>query len=113
MRFFLAFLTVIFIAPLALADTPAKNLTFDGVTYTQRWSQGNQQEYTPAGQENLSSWNDMVTLIRYPGAKTREQTAAVANNLLAIYKQNNAQVLKVDAVPATPDKPAAYLIEVV
>jgi hypothetical protein len=55
-------------------------VTFRGVEYTLRLSQGTQHEFTPAGQEDLDSWTDMLTLNLYPEATTGEVLAGVANS---------------------------------
>lgn len=98
------------IASLALASPIERAITFRGLDYFYRWSGGGQQEYTPKGQEDLAAWRDMVTLVNYPDAKTGDQLANVANSVLARYKDAGAKILKVDASPATPEKPAEYYV---
>ena len=86
---------------------------FGGVEYFHRWSKGDQQEFTPRGQEDLARWTDMVTINRYPNVANGEALAAVANGVLENYKSNRAIVLRTDSVPRTAEKPAEYLIVVI
>jgi hypothetical protein len=63
------------------ADKPA--FVFRSAAYWHRWSQNDQHEFTPRGQEDLQKWTDMIT------------------------------VLKTDSIPRTPDRPAEHYIAVV
>ena len=53
----------------AAAAKPA--FVFGGVSYLHRWSQNDQHEYTPGGQEDLQKWLDMITMNVYPSAHDR------------------------------------------
>lgn len=86
--------------------------TLGGVAYFHRYTKGDQHEYTPAGQEDLDAWADMVTLHAYPAVRDGEALAATANAVLETYKANNALVLKTDSVPRTRTTPAEHLIVV-
>ncbi len=86
--------------------------TFANVPYFHRFTQADQHEYTPAGQENLNAWTDMVTLLFYRNAKDGDALAATANTVLANYKANQAVVVKTNSVPKTKEKPAEHLIVV-
>lgn len=121
MRTIRAWLALTFVASIAclIATTPAaraapagKTLTFDGVTFFQRDAAGNRLEYTPKGEDDLSAWRTMITLVRYPAATTADGLASIADSVLRLYKQNGAMILKVDAVPAARGKPAEYFISV-
>jgi hypothetical protein len=48
------------------ADKPA--FMFGGVGYFHRWSQNDQHEFTPTGQDDLEKWSDMITINVYPTA---------------------------------------------
>ncbi|AOJ70475.1 MULTISPECIES: hypothetical protein [Burkholderia] len=100
-------------ASVAHAAPAGKTLSFDGVDFFRRDAASNRLEYTPKGEEDLLTWRSMITLVRYPEATTGDGLAAIANSVLGLYKQNRAMVLKVDAVPAAPGKPAEYFISVV
>ena len=48
------------------ADKPA--FVIGGVGYFHRWSQNDQHEFTPTGQDDLDKWSDMITINVYPTA---------------------------------------------
>jgi len=87
--------------------------SFAGVRYFHRFTTGDQHEYTPAGQEDLKAWTEMVTLLSYREVKDGETLAAKANAVLENYKINKAVVVKTDSVPRTAQKPAEHLIVVI
>lgn len=97
------------------ADRKAKvpDLSFAGVKYFHRFTNADQHEYTPGGQEDLKSWTDMVTVLFYRKVKDGEALAATANAVLENYKANKAVVVKTDSVPRTKDRPAEHLIVVI
>ncbi len=72
-----------------------------------------QYEFTPAGQENLSRWTDMMTLRRYIRVKDGQDLAAIANGVLERYKRYGAKALRTASVPRTKTRPAEHLIVVV
>ena len=86
--------------------------SFADVKYFHRFTEADQHEYTPDGQEDLNAWTDMVTILFYRKAKDAEGLAATANAVLENYKANRAVVIKTDSVPRTTDKPAEHLIVV-
>ena len=86
---------------------------FRAVEYFHRWSQNEQHEFTPKGQEDLKKWTDMVTLNIYRDARDGDALAAKANAVLANYKSASAKVLKTDSVPRTAERPAEHFIAVV
>jgi hypothetical protein len=99
---------------LAQSEQRVTSIDFYGTQYTYRWSQGDQFEFTPEGQEDLTTWSDMITVWRYPQATNAEGLASVANTVLGTYQSNiSGKVLKTDSVPATPDTPAEHFISVV
>lgn len=93
------------------AKAPA--FSFADVNYFHRFTQADQHEFTPAGQEDLNAWTDMVTLLIYQKAKDADGLAATANAVLENYKANKGVVVKTDSVPRTKDKPAEHLVVVV
>ena len=95
----------------ATATKPA--LVFGGIDYFHRWSQNDQHEFTPEGQENLDKWADMITINVYQSAHDSDALAAKANAVLENYKSHNGRVLRTDSVPRTPDRPAEHFIAVV
>jgi hypothetical protein len=96
------------------ADTKSKiTLNFNRTEYVHRWSQNDQHEFTPPGQEDLSKWTDMLTVNFYPQVNDGEGLASVANQVLENYKAHNGRVLRTISVPRTVEKPAEHLIVVV
>ena len=93
------------------ATEPA--FAFRGIDYFHRWSQREQHEFTPAGQEDLKKkWSDMMTLNGYPSVTDGDGLAATANSVLENYKKHQAKVLKTNSVPRTADRPAEHFIAV-
>ena len=91
--------------PAAAAET----LALAGVEYEHRWSRNGQNEYTPAGQEDLERWRDMLSLVVRADVADAEGLAAVANGLLEDYRKMGA-IVRTDSRPATPGQPAEHLI---
>jgi hypothetical protein len=100
------------IAGPAAAGPPAMplTLTFAGQTYLLRWSSDHQHEFTPAGQEDLNRWTDMVSINTYPGVSDGDGLADVANRALGNYRRHGATVLRTASVPRTADRPAEHLV---
>src|SRR5580765_1087123 len=63
---------------------------FQDVPYCHRWSQNEQHEFTPAKQEDLEKWSDMITLNGYPDAHDGDALATKANAVLENYKSHQA-----------------------
>lgn len=99
----LAFLPPL-VGPAVASEGDQLTLSFLGQQYVHRWSEGDQHEFTPNGQEDLSSWTDMLTLTVFPEVWDGEELAAVANNVRALYR-DRGQILKTDAVRRRPWKP--------
>lgn len=95
----------------ATAATPA--FVFGGVSYLNRWSQNDQYEFTPEGQEDLEKWSDMITMNVYPSAHDGDALSAKANAVLTNYKSHDGRMLRTNSVPRTPDQPAQHFIAVV
>lgn len=85
-------------------------LSFNQTNYVHRWSQNDQHEFTPSGQDDLSKWTDMLTINFYPEANDGEGLALIANQVLETYKTQNGKVLKTNSVPRTVKQPAEHLI---
>jgi len=97
-------------APAALSDKSP--LEFRGTEYLPRWSKNNQHEFTPAGQEDLEKWTDMITINLYPKVKTGEDLAEATNAVLQNYEKARAMVIRTDSVPRTDNAEAEHLIVV-
>ena len=86
---------------------PPTGLSFNGVTYVHRWSSQGQNEYTPAGEEDLESWKNMVTVNVHDWARTGEQLAELANRVLGNY-QATGKILRTDSKPRTKEREAEH-----
>ena len=94
--------------PRETAQAPA-SLGFNGTRYEHRWSKGNQHEFTPAGQEDLSAWQDMITLVPQREVRDGETLAVLAESLLARY-QSDGKILKTGSTPRTDRRPAEHFL---
>jgi len=56
---------------------PADKLAFvfRSAGYWHRWSNNDQHEFTPRGQDDLQKWSDMVTINLYPDARDGDALA--------------------------------------
>ncbi|HEX4631788.1 MAG TPA: hypothetical protein VH188_12575 [Chthoniobacterales bacterium] len=86
--------------------------SFQKTDYFHRWSQGTQHEFTPAKQEDLDHWADMITINVYPDVDDGEKLAGSANAVLENYRSHQGKILKTSSVPATDEKPAEHFIVV-
>lgn len=112
-RVLISLLVVVAAAAVSSADDKSKAaFRFKGVEYFHRWSGGTQHEFTPAKQEDLNHWTDMITVNGYPQAGDGEELADAANNVLENYKNNGGKILNTRSVPRTADHPAEHLITV-
>ncbi|MFT3953768.1 MAG: hypothetical protein QM722_05050 [Piscinibacter sp.] len=91
------------LSPAALA------LSVGGMAFTHRWSRDGQHEFTPAGDEDLTAWRDMLTLNLHDGVRSGESLAVLANAVLARYR-DHGKVLATRSVPQTASQPAEHLI---
>jgi hypothetical protein len=92
------------------AKPEAVTFVFNGTDYFDRWSENGQHEFTPAKQEDLDHWSDMITVNEYPDAGDGDALAMKANAVLENYKNHEAKILKTSSVPRTADHPAEHLI---
>lgn len=97
--------------PSGLGETkPA--FAFNGVDYFHRWSLKDQHEFTPAKQDDLKKWSEMMTVNLYRDVHEGEGLAKIANAVLENYKSHQAMVLRTNSIPRTPDRPAEHFIAV-
>src|SRR3954468_9249572 len=106
---------VVHAVPIQESDKKEKDVSFSmaDVKYFHRFTEKDQHEYTPARQEDLEAWKDMVTIHYYHTVKNGEALAATANSILENYKAAQGLVVKTDSVPKTKKKEAEHLIEVI
>src|SRR5256714_15349544 len=93
-------------------DRTSPAFVFQGVNFFHRWSQGTQHEFTPAKQEDLDRWTDMITINVYPGVDDGEKMAGTANAVLGNYRSHHGKILKTSSVPATDKQLAEHFIAV-
>lgn len=93
--------------PPALTVAP---ITFDGTTFHHRWNANGQYEFTPAGQEDLGNWIEMVTVWVYPTIADGDALARQANGVLGQYEQSGGQIIRTNSTPRTAAKPAEHFI---
>jgi hypothetical protein len=93
--------------------TSKRAFVFGNVPYFHRWSQNDQHEFTPAKQEDLKRWSDMITVNGYPNVADGDRLATTADAVLENYKKHQANLLKTRSVPRTAEQPAEHLIAVV
>ena len=86
--------------------------SFQDVKYFYRWSHNQQYEFTPAKQEDLDHWSDMITINGYPSVEDGEKLAAAANTVLGNYQSSEGKILKTSSVPAKEERPAEHFIAV-
>src|SRR6185312_2943211 len=81
---------------------------FNNVEYFHRWTEKNQHEFTPAKQEDLKKWSEMMTVNVYRDVHDGDQLASTANAVLENYKNHHGMVMKTNSIPRTPDYPAEH-----
>jgi hypothetical protein len=97
---------------LTAADPSTPAFSFRQVEYFHRWSQAEQHEFTPAKQENLEHWTEMITINGYAGVDEGEKMAGTANAVLGNYRSHKGKILRTNSVPATDERPAEHFISV-
>lgn len=92
-------------------EAPAA-FSFQHVDFFHRWSGGTQHEFTPATQEDLDHWTEMITINEYPSVDDGEKMASAANAVLGNYRSHDGKILKTSSLPATEKRPAEHFIAV-
>lgn len=83
---------------------------FAKVMYFHRHSEGILHEYTPAGQDDLDAWTDMVSIIQYRTVKDAETLRIAASALRDKYQASRGTMIKSAMIPATKEQAEEYLI---
>ncbi len=96
----------------AANESTSPTFVFREASYFHRWSKDDQHEFTPAKQEDLDHWSDMITINAYPGVDEGEKLAGTANAVLGNYKSHQGTILKTRSVPMTKEGPAEHFISV-
>jgi hypothetical protein len=94
------------------AATGPLALSFNGTSFLHRWSQKGQNEFTPAGEENLDTWKSMVTINVYEQARNGAQLDQIADRTLTLY-HTTGRVLRTASKPRTKDHEAEHFVAVV
>jgi hypothetical protein len=100
----------------AMADlqSPATaKVTFRGTEYLLRSSQGNGHDFTPRGQEDLSTFTDMLTLNLYPAAHDQEALATITSRVQAIAQGAKSTILRTISVSASGQQPGQHFLAAV
>lgn len=111
-RLLAGLLAGLLLAGVAAAQEPPLSLDFHGTTFHYRYGTERLYEYTPAGQEDLSAWQLLLSFALAPERDTPELLAELANNTLALYDEHGV-VIATDSVPATEDRDAEHFIAAV
>jgi hypothetical protein len=98
--------------PTPADDRSGRAFAFQEVDYFHRWSQADQHEFTPAKQEDLDHWTDMITINGYPSVDDGEKMAGAANTVLENYRNHGGKILKTSSVPTNDESPAEHFIAV-
>ena len=88
-------------------------VTFRGTDYLLRPSQGNTYDFTPAGQEDLSTFTDMLELNLYSAAHDQEALATITSRVRAIAQGAKATILPTNAASASGQQPGDHFFAAV
>jgi hypothetical protein len=83
---------------------------FQGAEYFHRWSNKEQHEFTPAKQEDLEHWSDMITINGYPDVEDGDELAEAANVVVGNYERAGAKILRTTSVPRTAEQAAEHFV---
>jgi hypothetical protein len=96
-----------------LQSPATARVTFQGVEYLLRSSHGNGYDFTPRGQEDLSTFTDMLELNLYPTAHDQEALATITSRVQAIAQGAKATILRTISVSASGQQPGEHFLAVV
>lgn len=90
------------------------SIYFNGTNYFFRGlSQGDQFEFTPEGQEDLTTLTDSISVISYPTITDEEGLASVANNFITHYQSKpNAGILETSISGEKIENPGEHSIAI-
>jgi len=77
-----------------------------------RWSKAAQHEFTPVGDDDLQTWNDMLTINVHADVTEGEELAGIANTVLGNY-EGLGKILHTNSRPRTGSQPAEHFIAAV
>jgi hypothetical protein len=96
-----------------LQSPPTARVTFRGTEYLLRSSHGNGYDFTPQGQEDLSTFTDMLDLNLYPAAHDQEALATITSRVQAIAQGAKATILRTTSVAASGQQPGEHFLAAV
>jgi hypothetical protein len=88
-------------------------VTFRGILYLLRSSQGNTYDFTPTGQEDLHTFTDMLSLNLYPAAHDQEALGTITSRTQAVAQGAKATILKTISVSASGQQPGKHFLAAV
>lgn len=94
-------------------EATAHTVSLNSQAFVHRWSYGDKMhEFTPPGQEDLSSWQDMITMEYLPGIKNRQDLARLADKLLGFYQERGGKIVGSIALHTLDDPVTEHFIAV-
>jgi hypothetical protein len=96
-----------------LQSAATAKVTFRGTEYLLRSSHGNGYDFTPRGQEDLSTFTDMLELNLYPAAHDQEALATITSRVQAIAQGAKATILRTISVSASGQQAGEHFIAAV
>ena len=96
-----------------LQSPATAKVTFRGTEYLLRSSQGNTYDFTPPGQEDLSTFTDMLELNLYSAAHDQEALATITSRVQAIAQGAKATILRTIPVSASGQQPVEHFLAAV
>jgi hypothetical protein len=97
----------------AVASPATPKVTFRGTEYFLRTSQGNQYEFTPAGQEDQATFTEELTLNLYPAAHDQNALATITSRVRDIAVQAKGTIVRTTSVPASGQQPGEHYVAAV
>ena len=108
---FFAFALAAKAAALAAAATPPPaKVTFRGTEYLLRSAEGHEYDFTPSGQEDLSTFTDMLAIDLYPAAHNQEALATITSRVVAIMQGAKGTILRTVSVSASGQQPGEHFL---
>ena len=105
--------TVLAAAMPDLQSPATAKVTFRGTEYLLRSSHGNGYDFTPRGQEDLSTFTDMLELTLYPAAHDQEALATITSRVQAIAQGAKATILRTISVSASGQQAGEHFLAAV
>jgi len=94
------------------AKTEAGSLKFKDTEFFHRWTQAGQHEFTPAGDEDLKAWKEMMTVNVHDRVRDGDALADLANRVLGNYEANG-HIMRTISKPRTPSAEAEHFVAAV